>query len=114
MRLPNLYQAVVSEEKIAAYLLNPQHPDGAPKAAFFTAMGFSRADWLVLAAALRQVAEMNDVAGQLESAHGTKYIVDGLLDTPSGRTPRVRTVWIVDHGATVPRLVTAYPRAEGE
>lgn len=29
--------------------------------------------------------------------------------TPDGRLPQVRSVWIVDSGKEVARLVTAYP-----
>src|SRR5271157_2299716 len=32
LKLPNLDRASVSEQKVAAYLLNPKHPDGAGKA----------------------------------------------------------------------------------
>jgi hypothetical protein len=45
----------------------------------------------------------------MESSHGTKYIVDGEIVSPVGKNPVVRTVWIVDHGQTIARLVTAYP-----
>ncbi len=114
MKLPNVEHAIVSEEKITGYLLNPQHPDGAGKAKFFEAMGFSRDDWRVLAEALRRLAETTEVAGSVESAHGWKYIVEGPLATPSGRTPAVRSVWIVDQGTTAPRLITAYPTEEGD
>jgi hypothetical protein len=48
----------------------------------------------------------------MESTHGKKYIVDGTMETPTGKSPRVRTIWIVDGGETVPRLVTAYPHEE--
>jgi hypothetical protein len=60
--------------------------------------------------ALVQVAFLNDVTAKVESTHGVKYIVDGRIETPVGRSPWVRTVWIVDHGQTAPRLVTAYPQ----
>ncbi len=40
---------------------------------------------------------------------GTKYKITGPLICPDGRTPRTLTVWIIDDGATDPRLVTAYP-----
>ena len=50
-----------------------------------------------------------DVARQVRSTWGEKYLVDGPLDSPSGITPAVRTVWIVDAGTDAPRLVTAYP-----
>jgi hypothetical protein len=48
----------------------------------------------------------------MESSHSIKYIVDGALITPSGKSPPVRTVWIVDKGSENPRLVTSYPCEE--
>jgi hypothetical protein len=41
-----------------------------------------------------------------------KYFLDGQIETPNGKTPLVRTVWIVDLGLDTPRLVTAYPQEE--
>jgi len=41
--------------------------------------------------------------------HGVKYIIEGLLEAPSGASPRIRTVWILETGETNPRFVTAYP-----
>ena len=41
MNLPNPDDVEISEEKITGYLLNPLHPDGASKARFFAALGFS-------------------------------------------------------------------------
>ena len=113
MKLPNLENAVVSEEKITRYLLNSEHPDGAGKAAFFSALGFSAANWQELANALRRLAETTTVARSVESIHGKKYIIEGRLTSPCGKTPLVRTVWIVDQGGDIPRLVTAYPQEEG-
>mgnify|MGYP006953970691 FL=1 len=46
----------------------------------------------------------------MTSLHGQKYIVDGELATPCGQRPVVRTVWVVDAGRVIPRLVTAYPQ----
>jgi len=66
----------------------------------------------MLAAALRKAAENYSLSKIMVSPHGTKYIVDGRIDTPSGRAPLVRAVWIVDVGFEVPRLVTAYPCEE--
>ena len=114
MKLPNHEQAVVEEPKIVQYLLDPQHPDGAPKARFFLAMGFTRENWGALAEALRRLASDAPVSNQVESRHGRKFVVDGPLDTPSGRVVTVGTVWIINAGEEVPRLVTAYPREEGD
>ena len=32
----------------------------------------------------------------VESEYGTRYSVDGLLETPDSRNPYVRTVWIIE------------------
>jgi hypothetical protein len=49
------------------------------------------------------------VGKKMESPHGLKYILGGKIETPSGRSPTVRTIWIVDAGVETLRLVTAYP-----
>jgi hypothetical protein len=113
MKLPNAHLAVVEREKITEYLLNAAHPDNGGKAAFFLSLGFDRIDWETLADALRRLALVADVASRVESRHGQKYIVDGSMETPSNRSPGVRTGWIIDRGLDTPRLVTAYPH-EGQ
>jgi hypothetical protein len=112
MNLPNAESAIVPMEKVVDYLLNPAHPDGAGKAQFFGLMGFRREEWQVLASALRRLAAQAEVTRSLESRHGRKYVLDGRIETPAGRTPLVRTVWIVDAGTEIPRLVSAYPQEE--
>ena len=112
MKLPNAERAVVEREKIADYLLNPAIPttEGRPRSFWHSAT--HRDDWPSLAAALRRLAVATEVAKSMETAHGIKYVVDGGLETAGGRTPVVRTIWIVDRGLDRPRLVTAYPREE--
>jgi hypothetical protein len=39
----------------------------------------------------------------------TNYTIEGVLETPDGRNPYVRTVWTVEIGSDAPRFVTAYP-----
>ena len=112
MKLPNSGRATVEREKITEYLLNEAHPDNGGKALFFVALGFSREDWLTLTDAFLNLAREPEVAITMESSHGIKYIVDGALSTPSGKSPTVRTIWIVDTGNEDPRLVTAYPCEE--
>jgi hypothetical protein len=109
MRLPNARLALVAREKIADYLLNAAHPDNGGKAEFFASLGFRREEWEVLARAFRELVVATEVTEHLESAHGMKYILEGAIQTPSGKVPRVRTIWIVDWGRNCPRLVTAYP-----
>ncbi|MFN2455541.1 MAG: DUF6883 domain-containing protein [Pyrinomonadaceae bacterium] len=109
MTLPNAHLAVVEREKIIAYLLNTQHRYGASKARFFSAFGFAAVDWEIMAQALRAPARCYDVSRIRETLFGPRYEVDGELETPDGRAPRVRTVWQLDHGEIAPRLITAYP-----
>jgi hypothetical protein len=113
MKLPNSDKVHVAEEKVVAYLLNPIHPDGAPKAKFFSAVGFQVDQWNELADALRQLARDYSVTETVVTPHGEKYIVEGVLETPLGASPMVRTVWIIDSGRQTPRLVTAYPLGKG-
>ena len=112
MKLPNAHLAVVEQGKVVAYLLNPAHPDNGGKAAFFAMLGFDRGDWPRFAAALRRLAVTGEVAKAMESLHGTKYVVDGRIETPTGGSPMVRSVWIVDREFEAARLITAYPRGE--
>jgi hypothetical protein len=109
LKLLNAQLALVGREKIADYLLNAAHPDNGGKAQFFDSLGFRRDEWENLARAFRKLALAVEVTESLESDHGTKYILDGTLETPGGKSPTVRTVWIVDRGRNCPRLVTAYP-----
>ncbi len=108
MMLPNAGEARVDREKVVEYLLSPSHPDGRSKAAFFVRFGFRVAEWKALAEALRETGISNPVTREVESAYGRRYTVDGPLRAPDGRSPMVRTVWIVEP-ETAPRLVTAYP-----
>jgi len=90
--------------------MNPAPPEGAGKASFFSSLGFQLEEWQVLAEALLGIAIEGNVTKVVESRHGSKYIVDGVLRGPNGRTALVRTVWIREPGNERPRLITAYPR----
>jgi hypothetical protein len=90
MKLPNLDRASVSEQKVATYLLNPKHPDGAGKATFFIALGFRAEQWEMLAEALKRLAAYNEVSRSVQTEHGWKYVVEGEIETPRrsiGRDP---------------------------
>lgn len=94
--------------QLLEYLLSEDHPDGAPKAVFFRRMGFTRDAWHVLAEALREHGRMQQVVSVVEGSRGTRYVVEGPLHCPDGRSPRLRSVWMVEEHRP-PRLITAYP-----
>ncbi|MGO8954696.1 MAG: DUF6883 domain-containing protein [Rhodomicrobium sp.] len=107
--LPNADIAYADPRKIVEYLLNLRHPDGASKAAFFQSFGFHPDDPEAMIGALLLHARSNCVTRLQKSEFGTSYVIEGPLETPWGRTPNVRTVWIIENGESAPRLVTAIP-----
>ena len=115
MKLPNYESAVIPRTKVVAYLLSSTHHQGRGKAQFFTRFGFVADSWEALAEAVLRHAAEHEVKEVEPSPFGSRYIIDGTLQTPSGRTPNVRTVWFVETGEDFPRFVTAYPlRAKGD
>jgi hypothetical protein len=108
-QLPRIKEAVIPQNKIENYLLNPEHPIGSGKAKFFVHFGFRRENWQVLANALRKHAVENPIANSTSDADGTVYVVEGPLETPSGRSPRLRTIWLAETGGLAPRFISAYP-----
>jgi hypothetical protein len=109
MKLPNADIARVENEKIVGYLLNPGHPLGANKARFFGSFGFRVENPEQLAAALRKHGRRHEVVKTKGTPFGPRYEVEGTIEVPDGRAPRIRTVWQADEGELAPRLITAYP-----
>jgi len=109
MKLPNWQRGVIEQAKLITYLLSPLHPLGRHKAAFFWRFGFSVDEWYKLAEALKHHAGKYHVAKVEDSPFGRRYIVEGRLSAPDGRSPQVRAVWFIDANQDIPRFVTAYP-----
>ena len=85
MQLPYLENAQVEERKITGYLLSEDMSEG--KVAFFTAFGFALARWDVLRDALMAHAAAHQVVRVVNSPFGTKYLIEGPLQTLDGRNP---------------------------
>lgn len=109
MGLPDADKVEISEAKIVRYLLSPTHPAGRSKAGFFGKHGFTAKNWRALAEALRRHARENVVASIRSTPYGTRYVVDGALAAPDGRTLNVRSVWFISEATSVPRFATAHP-----
>ena len=109
MKLPGAHLAVVPETKITHYLLNPAHPAGGSKAAFFLRFGFTVPAWSQLADALLRHARENEVVATEQTPHGTRYVVDGPLTALAGASLNVRTAWFIDPAGDAPRFITAHP-----
>ncbi len=109
VKLPNAENAVVDDAKLATYLLNHDHPQGTHKARYLGRFGFTRDDLPLARSALLKHGRSHEVARVAQTGFGPRYAVEGILETPDGRNPFVRTVWPMDDGEVAPRLITAYP-----
>ena len=108
MRIPNSDAAIISGEKLRAYLLSRSHPIGKHKAAFFAALGYTVNDWQTLEVDLR-VQHLSVDAEEIDATmFGRKFVIRSPLNGPSG-TALVVSVWIIRADEDVPRFVTAYP-----
>lgn len=56
-------------------------------------------------------AAAHEVSTTEPSPFGLRFVVEGPIQAPDGRTPLIRVVWFVQMGQQVPRLATAYPLA---
>ena len=85
------------------------HPIGRSKAKFFLAHGFSVEKSRQLAAGLKKIAHTGKIQERMPSPYGLKLVIDGILDTPTGRQVKLRTVWIRKGHPGKMHFVTAYP-----
>lgn len=112
LKLPGLEEAYVPKEKITNYLLDVDHESGRGKALFFMHFGFSVEKWEELAQAFSDHAREHEIVSQESTRFGTRYVIEGALNTPIQRMPQVRVVWFIPNDSRVPRLATAYPLEE--
>ena len=95
MPFPEAERAIVTEEKVRDYLLNPSHPIGGSKAVWFASIGYSIENWQDL------IDDLMLLAGSVEdfvakpSPFGVKYEVIGKIGRPGHHPADVITVWMV-------------------
>lgn len=103
MFVPYAAQAVIASPKITDYLLK-----NSGKAKFFLGFGFTVAQWQVLRDALLRHVATYECVKEIPLDDGVKHVVEGALQSPDGRNPQVRSVWMIDGGRRYPRLISAY------
>jgi hypothetical protein len=59
--------------------------------------------------ALQEHAQQHPVTRVEASPFGKRYIIEGIIQVPDGRSPHIRAIWFIENGTDIPRLVTAYP-----
>lgn len=109
MKLPHRQRAEIPKRKLTDYLLSVTHREGRHKARIFRRLGYSSANWESLASALREHIERYDVAKVEPSRFGTRYVVEGPIESLSEGNATIRKVWFIHRDGIVPQLVTAYP-----
>ncbi|MBI3290461.1 hypothetical protein HYZ78_03640 [Candidatus Microgenomates bacterium] len=109
MKLPNSESAYVSREKLTNYLLSEEHPVGSSKAKFFRGLGFSEKNITELTRSLLKIAKSGEVEEIRRFPYGINYAIDGKITTPVGDEVKIKTVWFIKTGQTIPSFITAYP-----
>jgi len=106
MFVPNAENAVVDVRKLRDYCLNPNHEVGKHKARVFAAaLNLTYNDVEVLQTALLEAVKTIEAEISKLDEHGQRYTVDFEFERQGNRAV-VRSVWIIDAGSEIPRLVT--------
>ncbi len=107
IRMPNAITASTSQNKIQGYLLNSNHPVGKNKAKVINSvLGYHYENWNILADKIFDAIQTTDVSKIIETSFGTKYEIPVEITGEKGRKLVLRTVWQVDKGSQIPRLIT--------
>jgi hypothetical protein len=109
MKIPNNNLSFVADNKIRDYLLSDVHEIGKHKADFFKRFGFDLLDVETFKGSLIQHSIDRDIEKTNDSDFGIKYELKCEIKTPDGRNPCIVSVWIVENGQEIPKLVTAFP-----
>jgi hypothetical protein len=110
MTWPTGQTFVVRDEKIDDYLLDLQHPRGRSKAKYLIGHGFSPDAPERLADALLAHAKPENHVMTTATIWGPRYVFEGTIITPSGTSPRCRSVWqVVRANGPHAALVTIVP-----
>jgi len=109
MKLPNRDKIHIPPEKLTACLLSETHAVGRSKTRFFRGVGFDTRNMDMLKPQLLNIALDNEIGEVIQSIYGTKYVIEGILQTLTAGAVRVRTVWIIEAEQDNPRLITVYP-----
>lgn len=100
---------IVENTKVTQYLLDPTHPQGASKAKYLLAFGFTPRDPGLLAGALVRHAVGNLPGRVVRPVKGSaRFVFEGVTAGLDGRLMSLRTVW-EDCGHGEARLLTAIP-----
>ena len=106
-RIPNSLLAVTDHNKIQWYLLNSKHPRGKEKAkVFISVLGYHYENWGTFSDQIFDKLQTSEISKYEVTQYGTRYKVPMRIDGLKGKNMVINTVWQVDNGTDVPRLIT--------
>ncbi|UAN17868.1 DUF6883 domain-containing protein [Enterobacter asburiae] len=107
--LVNAEHAVIDPKKLAAYALDSTHPTGGHKARVFeSALGYNPTNANVLAARIQEGVLSAPAKVLQANNYGQTMAVDMPILGVNGETAIVRTGWMYETDALVPRLTTIF------
>jgi hypothetical protein len=108
MKLPYGHSAIITDEKLIGYVLNPDHPvHGGHAVLFKRLLDIDQSNVEILRAALAEAAREGDARPGKASQYGEKYEICSPMTGERGKYT-ILSVWIIETGELVPRLVTAF------
>lgn len=99
MKLP--VDSIIPVAKITDYLLKPGLRGD--KAKFLAIGGYTIENWAVLETDIRNLLQLEAIF-QRTDEFGDYYEISGNLNNL-----QVKTIWLWEHGADVPRFITLFP-----
>ncbi len=107
--LVNAEYAVIDPKKLATYALDSTHPTGGHKARVFeSALGYNPTNADVLAARIQKGVLSAPATILQTNNYGQTMAVDMPILGINGETAVIRTGWMYETDALVPRLTTIY------
>ena len=107
--LVNAEHAIVDPKKLAAYALDSTHPTGGHKARVFeSALGYNPTNADVLAARIQDGVLLAPAKVLQANSYGQTMAVEMPILGVNGETAIVRTGWMYETDALVPRLTTLF------
>ena len=108
MKLPGGDKAIVDEQKLVGYCLDPEHPRGKHKARVFAhALGFTAANANELRNILLAAAANEDATPTGSDEFGKRFVIESKATGPVGSAV-IRSSWILRADEDSPRLTSCY------
>jgi hypothetical protein len=97
----------IAREKLTRYLLVPR--TRGDKSAYLALAGYTLDNFTTLLTDLRAQILNQDAAALETTSYGQLYEIRAPLVGPSGRTLRVRTIWMTEYLSGVTKFITLIP-----